>query len=326
MSMLRQTAKNLFAMTSFTLKPVILFAFTLALALLGPQPTWAKRNDNVPSMSDIPRLQAGLPPGTIAWATVDQLHPLQPQTGKREVRRKRKSFRDLLSENEEKFPKKLYKFLYRGGIIVPVIIGKTPKTDSRYGSQDFLGYNTDRTHSSNALADLIYKKYGKKGLSEPIYDENGRPLNFILVKVVEDRSKLAPSLFSKLMVREDHTYLRLWSRGRRGNTVITDIDFNELPEKVYETTDNPYRGLIGEAQNKHYVGKSDTDFSQFAQAEALYNGTDIKWDDISSEATDKQYDKALEQTEKFFDSRDAVGVPGANPTDLPRSCKAIFKS
>jgi hypothetical protein len=323
--MLRRGFNSLILTTSFALKPVILFALTLALVLLGPQQTWAKRDDKVPSMADIPRLQPGLRPGTIAWATVDQLHPLQPQTGKREVRRKRKIFKRLLPENAEKFPKKLYKYLY-GEIIVPVIIGKTPKTDSRYGTQDFLGYNTDRTHSSNALADIIYKKYGKKGLSEPIYDDNGRPLNFILVKVVEDRSKLAPSLFSKLMIREDHTYLRLWSRGRRGNTVITDIDFNELPEKVYETSDNPYRGLIGEAQNKGYVGKSNTDFSQFTQAEALYNRTEIKWDDISSEATDKQYDKALEQTEKFFDSRDAVGVPGANPTDLPRSCKAIFKS
>ena len=58
----------------------------------------------------LPRLQAGLKPGTIAWATPDQLHPTQPQIGVRAALRKlEKNFWPLLEKNKYSFPKDLYK-------------------------------------------------------------------------------------------------------------------------------------------------------------------------------------------------------------------------
>ena len=307
------------------MRSLVLLLIAMFIALPA-SPAWAGQGkDKVPDIRDIPRLKPGLKPGTLAWATIDQLHPTQPQTGKREVKRKRKIFLDLVPKNDKKFPKRFYKFLYRNNLISPVFIAKTPEYDSRHETHDFLGYISDRTHTENAIADMIYKRFGEDALTEPILDEKGRPLNFVLVRVVEDRSKLTPSLFARLMVREDHSYLELWSRGRNGNTVISPIDFTELPETVYETTDNPYRGLIGEAQNRRYLGRSKTDFSQFVAAKALYQNTKIPWDDISHDASDKQFEKAMDQAKDFFDSRAAVGVPGADPSDVPRSCKAIFK-
>jgi len=274
----------------------------------------------VPDMQDIPRLKAGLAPGTIAWATPDQLHPTQPQTGLREVKRKAKRFEDMLKDDGKSFSKELLEFAYKNSVS-PVFIAATPKKDSRAGEMDVLGFITDRTHGSNAQSHMIKKIYGKKGYREPIYDERGRPLNFILVKIMGDQSKMSEKEFAEFMVKNKHCYLKDWKRGADGETIVEDIDFAGLPETVYQTTDNPYRGLVGALQHDKELGRSDSDFSQFVDAQALLKHKIVEWDEISLDATDKEYNKAEKAAAKFFASPQAAGLPGATAQN---SCDRVL--
>ena len=279
--------------------------------------TDAKTEARLSDISELPRLRAGLPAGTIAWATPDQLHPTQPQTGWREVERKVQRFEDLLEDKGQRFSQKLFEFAYNSSIS-PVVIGPTPTSDSRYGSEAVLGYVTDRTHGSNAQSRMIKKIYGKKGLSEVLTDGEGRPLNFVLVRVMADRSDLTTPEFNSFMVTNRYCYLENWRRGKKGKTVIEKIDFADLPEKVYETTDNPYRGFIGELQHLGKVGRSETAFSQFVMARALVEHDVVEWDEIDLKAKAKAFEKAVKAGTKFFKSPEAAGLPGvAKPTLSP---------
>src|ERR1035437_335633 len=115
-----------------------IFALTLIVASLALGDSgWAGKNKDF-DIRNLPRLSEDLKPGTLAWATVDQLHPMQPQTGKREVNRKRKVFKELQTEDVAKFPKKLFKMMIKEDYIAPIFIGKTPENDSRYGKEDVL--------------------------------------------------------------------------------------------------------------------------------------------------------------------------------------------
>ena len=280
------------------------FLFSFALA---------QSKSDMPDIRDIPRLQAGLPPGTLAWATSEQLHPTQPQTGHREVARKAKMFEEMLRKGGDKFSKELFEFAYTHSVS-PVFIAKTPSFDSRFGAEPVLGYITDRTHGSDAQSQMLRKIYGKKGLRIPILDKKGRPLNFILVKVMGDMSNMDFASFVKFMEDNKHCYLKNWKRGPHGSTVIEDIDFMELPELVTETTDNPYRGLIGELQHDKELGRSSSDFSQFIDAEALVDHHIVSWDEISETASKKAYRRALEKADEFFKSPAAMGLPGESPS------------
>jgi len=287
------------------LKRVWLSLF-LALGLLSPSISWAQ-DGAVPDIKDIPRLRAGLAPGTVAWATLDQLHPTQPQVGMREVLRKAKRITELLKDGGKKFSKELYQRMYRKGI-APVYIGQTPASDSRYGTQRALGYNTDRTHSTHALAKVIKEVYGKKALSEPIYDEKGRPLNFVLVKVMADQSQMSEKEFAEWMVANKDCYLENFIFKKNGDTEIEKIAFSQLPEKVYETTDNPFRGLIGEMQNQDMLAKSEQDFSEFEKAEALVRNNVVRWPQIDENASEKEYAAAEKDADRYL--RSAAGSCG----------------
>lgn len=267
-------------------------------------PVWASPT---PDIRTIPRLRAGLEPGTIAWATVDQLHPTQPQTGKREVKRKREKFEDMQKRGE--FSQQLFEYLYNEGLS-PVYIGVPLAGDSRENEMSELGYLVDRTHGSNALADLYVKLYGRKSLHDPIYDSDGRPLNYVLVKVQGDLSKKSSTDFVHYMVENRFCYLKLWKRRDGGGTRIRDIAFSDLPETVYQTTDNPYRSLIGALQHEHELGRSSVDFSQFVDAEALIHEHIVEWDDISKKASDESFHKALKRADDFFESKQARNLPG----------------
>lgn len=282
----------------------------------------------IPDIKDLPRLRAGLPPGTIAWATPDQLHPTQPQTGKREVQRKAEKLKDLLRANGGKFSRKLYEYVYQKRLI-PVYVAKTPESDSRYGKEEILGYATDRTHGSNAQSQVIKDIYGKAGLSQVIYDKDGRPLNFILVKVMEDDTYMSEKEFKKYMVENDHCYLYKWSRGKKGVTDVQKISFYDLPERVLDTTDNPYRGLVGRLQYLGLLGRSDSDFSQFVVAEALLKYNVVDWDSISLQATERSFTRAIREAKFFLMSKKAQGLPGTSQDPYLRgrqalTCESVF--
>lgn len=293
------------------------------LLLLGSLGHAAKGSGpgEVPDIRTLPRLTKGLPAGTIAWATVNQVHPAQPQTGKREVRYKLKRFQTMLPDHPHKFPKELYEYLYKFASS-PVYIGPTPSNDFRAGAVSVLGYVTDGTHDTEGLGNMIVERFGEEGLSKAQFDEKGRPLNFILVKVLADQSNLSPEEFAQFMEKGNLTYLKRWERAADGQTRIESIGFFDLPETVMQTTDNPYRGLVGKIQRDGKLGKIETPFSQFIAAEHLVPAVD--WDEISLEATTKAYEKAQERAEKVVKSLGkAIWQPV--PADLkPRACGAIF--
>ena len=274
----------------------------------------AHKNPSIPDIRDIPRLQAGLPPGTIAWATVDQLHPTQPQTGKREVNRKIEKVKKFLKAKGEKFSQELYEFEYEKAIS-PIYVANTPRSDSRSSQEPVLGYMTDRTHGSNAISEMFKKVYGKPGLKQPIYDLQGRPLNFILVRVLADHTEMSENQFNQFMVDHQYCYLKNWVRGKKGITEIQSILFADLPERVTETTDNPFRGLIGDLQHQGRLGRSDYNFSQFIAAEALVKKNIIQWDEVSLSASDKIYEKALKKASDFFQEEDRGSgeIPSIEP-------------
>ena len=249
---------------------------------------------------ELPRLSKKLSPGTLAWATVDQLHPMQPQTGLREVLRKTDDFVELLQRARGKFPDELFETMLKRNYIIPVYLGNTPGYDSRYGREEILAYGTDRTHKASALAYAYRRVYGLESLSEPVFSKRGRPLNVVLVRVMENKTDLSAEQFAKKMIQDRHVYLEQWSRGKKGGVQIDKITFPELPEKVYETGDNPFRGVIGALQHQGWLERIPVDFSQFALAKKLAQSGVVNWDDISLEATSKRYKGALERAADFF--------------------------
>lgn len=268
-----------------------------------------EEDKSIPDILKIPRLAPGLEVGTIAWATPDQLHPTQAQTGKREVKRKTQEYLQLINTDKSKFSRAYYEMVFKK-IIAPVYLGAVPKKDSRKNMESFLGYLSDRTHGVNALSEVIRLTYGAAALSQALYDNEGRPLNFILVRVMEDSTQIPHDDFIKSMVDNKHAYLKFWSRKKSGDTKIEKIDFSDLPEKVYETTDNPYRGLIGELQHAKKLGRSNSDYSQFIDAEALVKNSIVDWDDITLDAKEEIYQKAFNKASDFFSSPAAKGLPG----------------
>ncbi len=283
----------------------------------------------IPSIQELPRLQAGLKPGTIAWATPDQLHPTQPQTGIRAALRKlEKNFRPLLAKNKNNFSKELYEFAFERSV-APVYIAKTPRDDSRFGRQNVLGYITDRTHGSFAQSQLIEEVYGSEALIDPLFDKKGRPLNFILVKVMADESESTTKEFEDFMIKNKHCYLNNWSRSATGETIISPIAFGELPEQVLETTDNPFRGLVGDLQHEKELDRSSENFSQFTLAEALLKSQLVAWDEIKLTSSKKDYARAFKRAADFFDSKDIQKLlqqrkENSGTNDFGPKCQLLF--
>ena len=213
--------------------------------------------------------------------------------------------------------------------VAPVYIGKTPKFDSRYGRQDVLGYITDRTHGSYAQAKMIEEIYGPEALIEPLLDKKGRPLNFILVKVMADKSESTTKEFSDFMVDESHCYLKEWARGPDGETVIRPIPFAQLPEQILDTTDNPFRGLIGELQYEKELDRSTENFSQFTFAEALLKSQLIAWDEIKLSASEKTYEHAFKKASQFFESKNIEKLlknkkEKSESSEFAPACRILF--
>jgi hypothetical protein len=276
--------------------------------------TTHEQRTTLPEIDDIrelPVLAPGLKKGTIAIAFPDQLHPTQPQTGFKELKKYKIPFvEDFLKQTKSRYSKDLFKALLKHQSISPVYLHAPLRGDSRYDKMDILGWVTDRTHGSDAQSQVYEEVYGKKSLRRLLYDKKGRPLNFILVQVMDDVSAMSDAQFTQFMVEENHSYLSYFSRRKDGGTSVRKISFRDLPEKVYETTDNPYRGLVGVLQRKDDLGRSPSDFSQFVIARALAKLGTVKWDEISQEASKKDYKKARKAAVEFLSSPAAKDLPG----------------
>ena len=302
-------------MKKIILKIFLLFAFLQLTSILAEaknhknkssQSSDLEQKISTPDFDQIPRLRAGLPVGTIAWVLPEQLHPTQPQTGKREIERKKENLKKRLKDHGKKFSKKLYNFVYSQGPATAYISPSLTVETSRP-----IVYITDRTHSTEAQSEMIRDLYGEKALTKTIKDSKGLPLNFILVQVMGDKSELSESAFVDFMVRERHCYLKEWSRAKDGTTLVQDINFEDLPQNVWQTTDNPYRGLIGELQSQALLGRTPMNFSQFIDAAALEKANVVSWDEIDLKAGKKTYANAVKKAAYFFSSQLAADLPGA---------------
>jgi len=274
-----------------------LLVFTLAL-WAGMGPFWPLAEAQ--QIHEIPRLSGDLPEGSLAWATVDQLHPAQPQTGFREVQSTTQDFLQLLRHSAGDFPTGLFETLLKKGYIIPVHLTRTPEWDSRSGRQDVLGFATDRTHEAAALALAYASFFGQEGLSEPRYDAEGRVLNFILVRVVQNHCDLRPSQFAERMEQGQNCYLTEFYRQSDLSSGFRRLKFWDLPEKVHQTTDNPYRGLIGALQRRGEIKKTGVHFAEFDLAAELARLGVVHWDEISSRAGPKRYQRALQRAADYF--------------------------
>ncbi len=282
-------------LSQFSFREVLIVLCFLFNAELFAQTNSATEVSESLDIEKLPRLSADLPEGTVAWATLDQLHPTQPQTGKREVLHKIDMFKDAMKDDGKKFSKDFFKLAQKQ--MAPAYIAKTPIGDSRYGKEPVLAYITDRTHGSSALSELYVKKFGPEALSKPLFDKKGRPLNYVLVKVSGNKTAFTEAQFKDFMVKENHTYLENWTRGKKGETLINKISFDQLPEKVIQTTDKPWRAYIGELQDEG-LRKVAVDYSQFKMAKKLNASGEVTWDDLTS--SEKKYEHAKEKGMKFF--------------------------
>jgi hypothetical protein len=313
-------SKPLFVILSkiLTILGLVFFSF---LILVGQfQDAKAKdsiQNQDKPALKykilSLPRLSADLPDGTLAWATIDQLHPTQSQTGRRTVKERRNKFEDLLKEDGDEFSKKLFKEL-REHYVVPVILANTPEYDTRHGHLSALGFMTDRHHTTQALAELYLRTYGKKAIYKPIYDEKDRPLNFVLVRVVSNKTHLSTKELENFLTRKNRSYMDNWTRSWDGGARIREIDFRSLPETVLETTDNPFRGFVSDMQERGIIPKNQRDFSQFRIAESILENKLATWDEVSHKPGNDEYEEAVDRVKKYYKNR-----------TFAVSCKKIFR-
>jgi len=161
------------------------------------------------------------------------LRPTQFTVGMREVKAKRKHWRDERTKRDERkkrdeYTKKVEEFL--GKHMIPVILG--PK--GRY-------YVIDHHHLARALHD------------EGVKD--------VAVTVIANLSKLDRDAFWFVMDNRDWTH-PFDADGRRR-------PYSDMPKSVDKLTDDPFRSLAGELRRAGGFAKDTTPFSEFLWADFL---------------------------------------------------------
>ena len=184
---------------------------------------------------------------------VTSLRPTQITLGMREVREKRKQWRDAG-----------HKATFLGRHLIPVI----------HGPKDRL-YLIDHHHLARALHD--------EGVDK------------IAVTVVAELGKLDSDAFWAYL--DNRGWLHPYdARGRRRH-------HRDLPRRVTELVDDPYRSLAGELRHAGGYAKDTTPFSEFLWADFLRRR--VKQTRIESNFT-----VALEQALRLAKSTDADYLPG----------------
>ena len=199
------------------------------------------------------------------------LRPTQFTVGMREVKAKRKHWRDERTkrdkrtkrdERTKRHTKKVEEFL--GKHMIPVILG--PK--GRY-------YVIDHHHLARALHE------------EGVKD--------VAVSVIANLSNLDRDAFWFVMENHDWTHL-FNANGRRR-------PYGDLPKSVDKLIDDPFRSLAGELRRAGGFAKDTTPFSEFLWADFLRRR-------MKRKAVETNFDRALEKALQLAKSVDANYLPG----------------
>src|ERR1700674_3562172 len=184
------------------------------------------------------------------------LRPTQMTVGIREVKEKRKRWR------EQKSKKKQAESL--GKHMIPVVYGP----DERY-------YVVDHHHLARALHD------------EGVKD--------ILVTVIGDLRMVDRDAFWGVMDNKRWVY-PYDAKGERRH-------FKDIPKKITDLKDDPFRSLAGELRRSGGFAKDTTPFSEFLWADFLRRK-------MSSKSVNENFSKAIERALKLAKSMEAGYLPG----------------
>ncbi|MGK5083711.1 ParB/Srx family N-terminal domain-containing protein [Bdellovibrionota bacterium FG-1] len=191
----------------------------LLLFGLGALPSLAKT---------LPRCHANMAEGTECLGLINELHPTQPEVGKREVDSKREKFKALRKEGTEKFEK------FKRAKIVPAVIGP-------YGGF----YLVDHHHTAIALSEIgeaevyvkIIKNWSKLKVDQPLATRMGR-------------------FWEKM--KEQHL---AWFERENGN--ILDPLSAEWPTSLAECGNNQLRAVVSELIENGVIEKVQKPFFEF---------------------------------------------------------------
>jgi hypothetical protein len=189
----------------------------------------------------------------LSTVAVDDLHPTQITVGMREVREKRKHWRDAG-----------HKAKFLGSHLIPVIRGPKERL-----------YVIDHHHLALAL-----------------HDEGVREM---AVTVVAELGILDKDAFWTYL--DNRGWLHPYDdRGRRRH-------YRDLPRRVTDLIDDPYRSLAGELRRAGGFAKDTTPFSEFLWADFLRRR-------IKRARVERSFTAALEQALGLARGEDANYLPG----------------
>ncbi len=117
----------------------------------------------------------------------------------------------------------------------------------------------------------------------------------VLVKVVEDLSHQDEIHFWKSLHQQGYIYLK--------NSKDEDISPEDLPKKISEMKDDPYRSLAGFVRKAGGYTKNPTPFSEFKWAEFFRHR-------LSFDNTKKGLEKVLPEAIQLAESPEAKKLPG----------------
>src|ERR1700753_2996174 len=183
------------------------------------------------------------------------LRPTQMTVGMREVKEKRRRWREQDKKKQE---------ASLGKHMIPVVRGP----DKRY-------YVVDHHHLARALHD------------EGVKD--------ILVTVIGDLRMVERDAFWGVMDNKRWVY-PYDAKGERRH-------FKDIPKKITDLKDDPFRSLAGELRRSGGFAKDTTPFSEFLWADFLRRK-------MSTKVVHDDFDKAMEKSLAFAKSKDAIYLPG----------------
>ncbi|HXW50181.1 MAG TPA: ParB-like protein [Xanthobacteraceae bacterium] len=192
---------------------------------------------------------------TLTTVAINDLRPTQITVGIREVKAKRRHWRELAAEEGG---------VFLGKHLIPVVLG--PKQ---------LPYVIDHHHLARALHE--------EGVKE------------VAVTHIANLSKLDQDAFWTVM--DNRSWMHPFdSNGKRRH-------YEDIPKRVTELVDDPYRSLAGELRRAGGFAKDTTPFSEFLWADFLRRR-------LKRKTVERDFDRAIEKAMKLAKSKDADYLPG----------------
>jgi len=191
----------------------------------------------------------------LATVAINDLRPTQITVGIREVKAKRRHWRELAAAEGG---------VFLGKHLIPVVLG--PKQ---------LPYVIDHHHLARALHE--------EGVKE------------VAVTHIANLSKLDQDAFWTVM--DNRSWMHPFdSNGKRRH-------YEDIPKRVTELVDDPYRSLAGELRRAGGFAKDTTPFSEFLWADFLRRR-------LKRKTVERDFDRAIEKAMKLAKSKDADYLPG----------------